>query len=204
MGGKTKMIKVIIFDTDGMVVNSEMFSVQYNKDYGIPMDSLLPFFKNEFQPCLIGTADLKEEIKDYLPKWGWKDSVDSFLKYWFDAENHVDKRVVEAINKLRNAGFKCYLATNQEKYRTEYLRNEMGFGEIFDKVFSSAEVGYKKPQQEFFEFVLNDIKLNKDEVQFWDDTDKNVEGAREFGFDANLYRDFDKFALKLKELDIEI
>lgn len=55
------MIKAIIFDTDGMTVNSEMFSVQFNKDYGVPMDNLLPFFKNEFQPCLVGKADLKND-----------------------------------------------------------------------------------------------------------------------------------------------
>lgn len=198
------MIKAIIFDTDGMTVNSEMFSVQYNKDYGVPMDSLLPFFKNEFQPCLVGKADLKKEIENYLPTWGWKDSVDKFLNYWFDAENHVDKRIVEAIEKIKESGIRCYLATNQEKYRTQYLRNEMGFSKIFDKVFSSAEVGYKKPQLEFFEYILNDIGLNKDEVQFWDDTEKNIQGAKEFGFDAQLYQNFEGFAANLNKLGIKI
>lgn len=198
------MIKAIIFDTDGMTVNSEMFSVQYNKDYGVPMDSLLPFFKNEFQPCLVGKADLIKEIENYLPTWGWKDSVDKFLNYWFDAENHVDKRIVEAIKKIKKSGIKCYLATNQEKYRTQYLRNEMGFSKIFDKVFSSAEVGYKKPQLEFFEHILNETGLNKDEVQFWDDTEENIQGAKEFGFDAHLYQNFEGFAVNLNKLGIKI
>lgn len=198
------MIKAIIFDTDGMTVNSEMFSVQFNKDYGVPMDNLLPFFKNEFQPCLVGRADLKKEIESYLPKWGWKDSVDKFLNYWFDAENHVDKRIVEAVEKIKKSGIKCYLATNQEKYRTQYLRNEMGFSKIFDEVFSSAEVGYKKPQPEFFEYILKEIELSKDEVQFWDDTEKNIQGAKEFGFDAQLYQNFEGFAANLNGLGIKI
>lgn len=198
------MIKAIIFDTDGMTVNSEMFSVQYNKDYGVPMGNLLPFFKNEFQPCLVGKADLKKEIENYLPTWEWKDSVDRFLSYWFDAENHVDKRIVEAVEKIKKFGIKCYLATNQEKYRTQYLRNKMGFSKIFDEVFSSAEVGYKKPQPEFFEYILKEIGLNKDEVQFWDDTEKNIQGAKEFGFDAQLYQNFEGFAANLNKLGIKI
>jgi len=38
-------------------------------------------FKNEFQPCLVGEADLKEQINPYLEKWGWKKSVDDFLEH---------------------------------------------------------------------------------------------------------------------------
>lgn len=198
------MIKALIFDTDGMVVVTDMFSVQYHKDYGVPNDILLPFFKNEFQLCMVGKADLKEEIKEYLPKWGWDKSVDEFLKYWFETENNVDERVVEVIKKLKNSGIKCYLATNQERYRTAYLRKEMGFDIIFDKVFSSAEIGYKKPQIEFFDAVLKEIGLNKDEVQFWDDTEKNVEGANGYGFDAKHYQNFDEFNKEISKLNVNI
>jgi len=37
---------------------------------------------------------------------------------------------------------RSYLATNQEKYRTAYLLDQMGFGRQFDGIFSSAYVGY--------------------------------------------------------------
>jgi len=194
------MVKAVIFDVDGMVVITDMFSVQYHKDYGVLSEVLLPFFKNEFQPCLIGKADLKEVIKDYLPKWGWKGNVEEFLNYWFNAENHIDQRVVEVINKLKKSGIKCFLATNQEKYRTQYLRKEMGFENIFDQVFSSAEVGNKKSQPEFFDFILKKTGLNKDEIQFWDDTDKNVASAKEYGFDARLYRNFEEFEKEIEKL----
>lgn len=126
------------------------------------------------------------------------------MNYWFDAENHIDKRIVEAVEKIKKSGIKCYLATNQERYRTQYLRNEMGFSKIFDEVFSSAEVGYKKPQPEFFEYILKEIGLNKDEIQFWDDTEKNIQGAKEFGFDAQLYQNFEGFAANLNGLGIKI
>jgi len=187
------MIKAIIFDADGMVVITEMFSVKYCEEYKVPYETILPFFKNEFQPCLVGQADLKEQIKPYLEKWGWTKSVDDFLNYWFKAEHHVDQRVIETISKLRKSEIRCYLATNQELYRTQYLRNQMGFDTVFDKVFSSAEIGYKKPQHEYFEVIVEDLGLSRDEVQFWDDQEKNVQLATEFGFDARLYTRFDEF-----------
>lgn len=194
------VIKAIIFDTDGMVVTADMFSVKYCAEYNVPYEDILPFFKNEFQPCLIGKADLKEKIKPYLIKWGWKNTVEDFLSYWFDAEHKIDQRVVEIIYKLKQSGMKCYLATNQEKYRTEYLRIQMKFNSIFDQVFSSAEIGYRKPQPEFFYKVMTEIGLRKEEVQFWDDTEKNILGAKEFGLDAKLYQSFEEFQTEMTKL----
>lgn len=194
------MTKAIIFDTDGMVVITDMFSVKYCEEYKVPYENIFPFFKNEFQPCLIGKADLKEQIKPYLEKWGWKKSAEDFLEYWFKAEHNIDQRVVEVIEKLKKSGVKCYLATNQEKYRTEYLRNQMGFDKIFDRIFSSAEIGYKKPQPEFFDKIIAEIGLNRGDVQFWDDTEKNVQGAKDFGLDARHYKGFEEFETEVAGL----
>jgi putative hydrolase of the HAD superfamily len=187
------MIKAILFDADGMVIITQMFSVQFCQEFKINYGKILPFFEDEFQPCLVGKADLKKKIKPWLKKWNWQKSVDEFLEYWFKAEHHFDERVVELIKKLREAGIKCHLTTNQEKYRTEYMRQQMGFGEIFDTVFSSAEIGFKKPQKEYFAHVLKKIGLRKSEIQFWDDKEKNVEAAAAFGFDARIYKNFEEF-----------
>ena len=194
------MTKAVIFDTDGMVVITDMFSVKYCDEYKIPYENILPFFKNEFQPCLIGKADLKEQIKPYLDKWGWEKSIEEFLEYWFQAEHHIDQRVIKTISQLRKSGIKCYLATNQEIYRTNYLKNEMGFKTVFDQIFSSAEIGFKKPQVEFFNVVIKEIGLDRNEIQFWDDTQKNVLAAKEAGFDAHLYTKFEEFKSEMDDL----
>jgi len=76
----------------------------------------------------------------------------------------------------------------------------MGLGKVFDKIFSSAEIGLKKPQSEFFDRVMNEIGLEKDDVQFWDDTEKNVLGAKEFGIDARQYVNFEEFQREMSSL----
>jgi FMN phosphatase YigB (HAD superfamily) len=81
--------------------------------------------------------------------------------------------MVQTINNLKKNGIKCFLATNQKKYRTKYMRSNMGFEALFDHVFSSADIGYKKPERKFYEFVLHKIKneytIYPCEVLFFDD-----------------------------------
>lgn len=189
-----KNIKAIIFDADGVVINSPgYFSVQYQKDFGISNDMMLPFFKGRFQDCLVGKADLKEELVPLLKDWRWNGSVEELLKYWFKAEHYIDERMVEEIKNFKNRGIKCYLGTKQEKYRTEYIWNEMEFKNIFDGIYSSADIGYKKPDKKFFEFIQNDLELKPEEIMFWDDEKDNVETAKGLGWQGYFYDNFEDF-----------
>jgi putative hydrolase of the HAD superfamily len=168
--------KCILFDADGVIIHTEMFSVQYQKEFDVPMDVLLPFFKGVFKDCLIGKVDLKQVIQPYLSQWNWVGDVDGFLQYWFKAEHNVDERMVSLITELRKNAVYCYLATNQEKYRTEYMRKEMGFGDIFDGIFSSADIGCKKPDREFYEFIFREVAkkgVSKEQI-FWGSTVKGI------------------------------
>ena len=197
-------IKCILFDADGVVINSEMFSVQYQKKYRVSNEAMISFFKGEFQDCIIGKADLKKLIKPWLPKWKWKGNVDDLLQYWFKAEHNIDECIIKIIQKLRKKGIKCYLATNQEKYRTNYIKNQMGFKKLFDDIFSSADIGYKKPNKEFYEFILNKIKNDHNiyphEIMYFDDSQEEVDKAKRLDIDAHFYKNFKKFKSIIKPL----
>lgn len=134
-----KNIKCVIFDADGMVIDSEVFSAQLEKDYGIPNDIILHFLKGPFQECIVGKADLKKEIKPFIKKAGWKNSVDELLGYWFKVQHKLDDRIIKEIKKLREKGVRCYLASNQEKYRAEYIRKNMGLENIFELIINGEE-----------------------------------------------------------------
>lgn len=192
-----KNIKGILFDVDGVVVNSEMFSVQYQKQYGVSKDEMLPFFTGVFQDCLIGKADLKTVLKEWLLKRRWGGTVDEFLQFWFEAEHHIDERIIKVVKQLRRQGIKCYLATNQEKYRVQYMKQKMGFAETFDKIFASSDIGYKKPNKEFYKFILNSLKnehnIQPEETMFFDDDQKNIDEAKVLGIEGYFYKNFDEF-----------
>ncbi len=183
------MIKDILWDADDVVVvkREGFFSEKLAKRQGIPLEQVMPFFKGEFGLCTVGKADLKQEIGKYLAGWGWTGTVEELMEYWFSSEKEVDTEVLEVVDGLRQKGVKCYLATDQEKYRVRYLLEEMKLGEHFDGQFFSCDLGVKKSHTEFFEEILRRLGVEPEEVMYWDDDEKNVAVAHELGIDARLF-----------------
>ncbi|MFA6553125.1 MAG: HAD hydrolase-like protein [Patescibacteria group bacterium] len=194
------MIDKVIFDTDGVVIRREMyFSACLTKDYGTAPEKILPFFKNEFQQCLIGQADLKEELKKYISSWDWTGTIDQLLAYWFKNESDVDRRILHTVQTLRTAGIHCYLDTNNEKYRTEFLRETLKLSDSFENVFSSSELGYAKPSLEFWKTIHQRLgQPEKTSLLVWDDEAESVKSAQDFGFHAELYTGFGPFQTSMQ------
>lgn len=190
-------IKAVIFDADGVVVFPWRFARYLEQEHGITPTMTRPFFRGVFEDCLIGKVDLKEALPPFLSKWGWKQSVDDFVTTWLEVENAVDHRVVDVIYDLRQSGLTCCLATSQERYRAKYMTTVMGFSEIFDELFFSCVLGCQKPDHAYYEMIARSLNLKGESILFWDDSTSNVESARECGWNAEVYIDFEGFKERL-------
>jgi putative hydrolase of the HAD superfamily len=199
------MIKVVLFDCDGPIIrHNKYFSQRLREECDIELnvENLKSFFSNEFLLCETGKADLKQELAKRLQAWGWKKSVEELMDFWFKGEAEVDLEMKEYILSLRERGIECFLSTNNEKYRTEYLWNVVGLKNFLDKAYSSSSVGYLKPQTEFWHEVYKDFpNVPKSEVLVLDDQESTIHSAKEFGFKAEFYTDFESIK---KKIDAEI
>jgi putative hydrolase of the HAD superfamily len=194
------LLKVVLFDVDGVLITGEPFSQQLARDYGITLEMTAAFFQGPFSGCLVGRADLKQEIASYLPQWGWQHSVEEFLTSWFTYETCIDEALLVSIQQLRQQGLSCYLATNQERYRMAYILNQMGFDSKFQGVFCSASLGYTKSEPAFFAAVLEALAgMQAQEILFWDDTPANVAAARAAGIRAELYTNFSAYERQMNQ-----
>lgn len=181
-------MKVLLIDADGVTLKKlGYFSEKFSSDFGVPIEQILPFFQNEYRMCQVGRADVKEELRKYLPKWGWDKTEDEFLEYWFKTDTQADDEVLEEVKRVRAQGIRCYLATDQEKNRAQYIQEELGFGSRLDGCFFSYTLGVSKAQPEYFTRVLEALSVSSSDVVFLDDDQENVSAARSLGIDARYY-----------------
>lgn len=192
-------IRAVLFDADGVVIFPWRFAHYLEQEREISREMTREFFSGVFADCLVGKADLLDVLPPFLQQWGWKESPAEFTRIWFETENAVDGRVVGVIRRLRESGFACCLATSQERHRAQYMKTVMGFSEIFDRLFFSHAIGYQKPDPAFYTSVTADLDIGGEQILFWDDDLRNVEAARQHGWNAELYRGFHPFLVSLTE-----
>ncbi len=185
------MNKIKIFDADGVLIlpRKQLFSERLSIDYGISPEIVIPLFKNEFYKCVLGELDLKEVLQKYIPLWGFKGSVDELLKYWWKEEEMPNHKLLSEIDSFRQKGIKCFMATDQEKYRAEHLMNIVGLSKHLDGVFFSCNLHLSKSSEEFWIRVLESLgNPNPKNVEFYDDEQENIDASLSVGIDAKLFK----------------
>ena len=101
-------------------------------------------------------------------------------------------KVFSSIRQLKdqsNGRLRIYAMSNISHPDHEYLRTKPVDWSLFDKVFTSAESGERKPNLGFFRHVLDDISADPRSVVFVDDKPENVLSARSFGMHGIVFGD---------------
>ena len=97
------MIRAVIFDVDGVLVQSGVFGRRL-RELGIDPASLQSFWHGPFAECSIGRADLKQSLPPFIEQWGYPGSVEDCLQAWFEADSTLNHPLLEEIASLRAGG----------------------------------------------------------------------------------------------------
>jgi len=111
----------------------------------------------------------------------------------------TDEEVLEGWNKIfvgENLGIRdnidrlvskypLYIFSNTSVSHAEFWRNE--YSELlkhFQKIFTSFELGMRKPEKESFLEVCSQIDVLPEKILFFDDTEENIVAANDLGMHA--------------------
>ena len=191
-------IKAVVFDYDGVVAAGN-FADQLEHEYGIGSEQQSDFWDIQFAQAAVGQADFRAMIPAFIEKWGLQISSQDFLSAWCQSGCIENTLALKITTELRKSGLPVYLATNQEPYRSEYLRSQMDFDRRFAATFTSHDLGVMKPDAAFFEAISTRLGLQPAEILFIDNSKRNVDAARSFGWQASLY-EFDPSNPSRKDL----
>lgn len=181
------MIKGIVFDLDGMVYLSDaLFSTRVAKEYDIPADDVMEFFRNDFADCQLGKKDLKDRLATYIEGWGWQGTLKELIDFWFE-HGHINNDMLAEVEALRSQGYICVLATNNEKHRMAYLEHTYNLSEKFDHVVASYEIGARKPDKAVYDEILRRTGLEAKDILIFDDRESHVAALKAMDFHVVLY-----------------
>lgn len=202
---KTDMIKGIIFDMDGVLINSEIY--YYN--------ALIRLIESD------GKKVDREDFKKIVGLSG-KDSRDVIAFYYEDDFDHGDfmhrfrsgymgenidystilfPYVHETLDKLKSRGIKLALASSSSMRTITQAIEQTGIKNYFDFVIGGDLVENPKPDNEIYLKAMDGIGLNKDNCIAIEDSFAGIKAAKNAGLYTIAKKDFD-FSINQSAADI--
>ena len=156
------MIKVIAFDLVGVLVKEIDFPLNEIERLFGPNKSDSEFLRY-VKENISNTSD--SEIIDTINK-----IINSIYEIKFDLGNLK-------FLKEKHPDIKFIVATNHLSCVRGYILNT--FGNVFEKIYISANMNMIKPDKEFYTSLLLDLNVSPHEMLFLDDSKINIDGANE-------------------------
>lgn len=122
---------------------------------------------------------------------------------WLADTGRIDQELIDVVDQLRAAGVQVAVLTNG----TDTILAELtahGIADRFDGVFSTADIGFAKPDPRAFRFVCSEMDWDPATVFFTDDSPSKLTGATDISMTARPFRDVNGLRADLAELGVLI
>ncbi|MDO8563406.1 MAG: HAD family phosphatase [Nanoarchaeota archaeon] len=187
------MVRAVIFDLNGVFIQSPLLSERFQKDFGVSIDKFVPALSDVMSKARLPKArDVFDYWKPYFKEWNVSLDREKFFDYWFGAEKE-NKTMVDYVLKLKKKGYKIFALSNNFRERTDYYAQNFKFlNKVFDGVYYSWQTGFAKPDERAYRMILDDNGLKASDCFYFDDSDKNVESAKKLGINAFKFKNLDE------------
>jgi len=189
-----QMIKAIIFDLNGIFIQSPNLSARFQEKFGVPIEEFLSALK-VIMPKVrkFNKGNNFAYWKPFLEKWNVNLTEEKFFNFWFSGEKE-NLKLVELAKQIKKKGIKIFILSNNFKERSNYYLDNFQFlKEIPDKIYFSWQTGFVKPDPKAFENLLSENNLKPEECLYFDDSERNIEVANGLGINAFLFKDIEDF-----------
>lgn len=175
-------VRAILFDADGVVQHTtpafrETLLAVYGDRPGA--DQFLGAIFAAERPALVGEVPFERALAPVIREYEFEDRREALLTAWRQVE--PDQQALALVGALRERGYLCCLATNQQDLRRQFMSMELGYSATFDREYYSCDIGQRKPDASYFEHILADLGMAPAEVLFVDDSEANVAAAAALG-----------------------
>ena len=179
------MIKAIIFDMDGLMIDSERVTFEcYQerlKDMNLTMDE-------EFYKTLLGKP-IKGIYQRFYDVYGNDFPIENVIQdvhqlmaERFETEGvPVKKGLVELLHYLKDNNYKTIVATSSNRDRVDKILAQAKITEFFDDSICGDEVTKGKPNPEVFLKSCQKLGVNVDEAIVLEDSEAGIQASYDAG-----------------------
>jgi epoxide hydrolase-like predicted phosphatase len=129
-----------------------------------------------------------------------KDFDNAWCNLYLDKYPSIDNLLIGLKSK-----YKIVALTNTNEIHNLVWRNKYANTlKHFEKIFSSHEMGTRKPEEKSYRIVLNYLNCEPSETIFLDDNLVNIKGAKNIGISTILVNSFDQMKNELHQFGIII
>ena len=178
-------IEAAIFDLGGVIfgISLEPVIQSWSKSTGIRPQDIAAKFRidshyERFEIGEISPAQYRDHVCDLL---GARLSPEDFDRGWNSIYLELLPGIESLLKQLRQTLRLVILTNTNEIHAREWRVRYADILTYFEKVFTSYEIGARKPNPECFQIVLDYLDIDPGKVVFIDDNQENVHGANAIG-----------------------
>jgi haloacid dehalogenase superfamily, subfamily IA, variant 3 with third motif having DD or ED len=180
------MIRNIIFDFGDVLINLDKpATARAMLPFGFSgiTPSLDQLFK-DYEKGLMESSEFLNEVSSHFPDA----NRDYLIQAWNAILLDFPEERLQFLEGLANEKeYRLFLLSNTNDLHMESVRQQMGmnrynrFKNAFEVFYLSYEMGMRKPDEEIFQFVLDENGLVAEETFFVDDVQENTNAAANLG-----------------------
>ncbi|WP_349667280.1 HAD family phosphatase [Lacrimispora sp.] len=179
------MIKAVIFDMDGVIIDSEGVYLEYQLEFAkkknpnVKLEDLYPMVGATKQECwevverVVSNGQTWEELRKEFRQRDIYGEIDYRSIYRLE--------VTDTLKQLKEAGFRLALASSTHLELVERVLKENGIRDYFEAVVSGEQFKKSKPDPEIYLYTAGQLKLKPEECLAVEDSTIGITAAHRAG-----------------------
>ncbi|MBT0810606.1 HAD family phosphatase [Litoribacter ruber] len=188
---KLREVDFLIFDLGNVIIDIDIpLTVNLLKqnlqdtEHGLAEDFFKSQIHADFETGRIADLEFRDSVRKAFSK-EWEDQL--IDEMWNSLLVRIPQERIDMLRKLKSTYKICMLSnTNSIHFKKveEILLRDCGvhcFSSIFDRLFLSYEMGYKKPDPAIYHEVIKQLNSEPHRCLFFDDLEDNLKAAEKAG-----------------------
>lgn len=129
-------------------------------------------------------------------------SEDDFISGWKRILIQIRRNIQELLQELSTSYRIVALSNTNEIHVPMWLEMCTPILPYFEKIFSSNEIGFRKPEHNAYQYVLDYLRLPPEQIVFLDDNHENILAAANIGMKTIHVNSYEQMLNELTKIGI--